>query len=173
MPSSALCIKPEPENTWKWGLGGGSAWLQYGNHKSKRMIFSLERSPEREAVRMVLHDPSAAISKTQEIPGFMPFSFEGGFHTGRDNDIRAVDGVAILQKLQVGGVGLFAGNLNFPDRDLLQFRKVSKAIKGSFRIYAADTCYEIPLTEESHKVMDTLLAQHGKFSKEAVKLFLK
>lgn len=171
--SSAACIQPDSGNTWKWGLGDGSAWLQYGNQQSQKMIFSLQRSPVREATLMILHEPSAALSKTQEIPGFMPFSFESGFHTGRNKDIVAIEGVAILQQLQAGGIGLFAGNLNFPDGRMKLLHKVSKAIKGSFRFYAADTCYEIPISEEALHVMNTLLAPHKSFSQEAVRLFLE
>lgn len=171
--SSAACIKPDGDNTWTWGLGGGSAWLQYGNQKNHKMLFTLQRSPEREAIQMVLHDASAAISQTQEIPGFIPFSFESGFHTGRDKDIIAIEGIAILQELQAGGIGLFAGNLDFPNEEMKSLRKVSKAIKSSFRFYAADTCYEIPITEEPLHVMNTLLAPHKSFSKKAAYLFQK
>lgn len=171
--SSSTCIKPDSDNTWKWGLGGGSAWLQYGNQKNHEMFFTLQRSPVREAIQMILHDASAAISETQEVPGFIPFSFEGGGHTGRDRDIVAIEGVAILQELQTGGIGLFAGNLNFPDAKMESLRKVSKAIKSSFRFYAADTCYEIPISEEPLHVMNTLLAPHKLFNKEAVHLFLE
>lgn len=137
------------------------------------MFFTLARSPVREATQMILHDASAAISKAQEVPGFMPFSFEGGFHTGRDKDIVAIEGVAKLLELQGGGIGLFAGNLDFPNPGMKSLHKVSKTIKSSFRFYAADTCYEIPISEEPLHVMHTLLAAHKSFSKEAVRLFLE
>jgi hypothetical protein len=175
MSSTASCIKPEPSNTWKWGLGGGSAWLQYGDHERSNILFSVLRSPVSEATQLILHDASAALSKTQEIPGFIDFSFEGGSHAqGGKKGIVAVDGVAILQKLQSGSTGLIAGNLHFPDpTNMKLLYKASKATRGSFRFYAAETCYEIPLPAEPLHVMKILFSPHESFSKEAVKIFLE
>jgi hypothetical protein len=176
MICTASCIKPgDPANTWTWGLGGGVAWLQYGNPHSKKMVFSLLRSPQREAINMVLHDASAAGARGQEIPGFVSFSFEGGFHTGKDKDIVAVEGVGRLDKHQdqrQGDVGLFAGtSLAWPQDDLHHYHQASRAAKGAFRFYVIDTCYEIPLPGEPHRVMNTLLSAQKIFSEEAARLF--
>ncbi|WP_028601851.1 hypothetical protein [Ottowia thiooxydans] len=172
LASTAACIQPDSVNTWKWGLGGGSAWLQYGNHQTGKMYFTLLRSPVRESTRLILHDASTAISRTQEVPGFIDFSFESEFRRGGKNRIVAIEGVGILQEFQTGGVGLFVGNLDYPDVGLAALLKVSRTIKGSFRFYVGESCHAIPLPDMPHRVMNTLFSPQRIFRKEATKLFL-
>ena len=122
---------------------------------------------------MVLHVDLAMFPKGQEVPGYMPFSFEGGFHTGRDSDIRAVDGMGFLHALDGGGNAVIAGSLKYPEANLRGFQQVVLASKNAFRFFAGDICYEIPLPSEPRSVMTALLASQKSFSAEASKLFAK
>lgn len=174
-PFRELCGLPPTASThaWKWGLGGGAAWLQYTDEKSQKPYFSLLRSPVRESTQIILHDASAAISKTQEVPGFIPFSFEGGFHKANGDQVTAVDGIGVLKNFPDGRVGLVTGNLDHADNGVQLLRRASLAIHGAFRFYVDDTCYQIPVGDEALKVMQVLFLPHPRFKQEASKLFLK
>lgn len=171
--SFAGCLQPASTHAWKWGLGGGAAWLQYTDEKSQKPYFSLLRSPVRESTQIILHDASAAISKTQEVPGFIPFSFEGGFHKANGDQVTAVDGIGVLKSFPDGRVGLVTGNLDHADNGVQLMRRASLAIHGAFRFYVDDTCYQIPMGDEALKVMQVLFLPHPRFKQEASKLFLK
>jgi hypothetical protein len=168
--SFAGCLQPASTHAWKWGLGGGAAWLQYTDEKSQKPYFSLLRSP---VTQIILHDASAAISKTQEVPGFIPFSFEGGFHKENGDQVTAVDGIGVLKNFPDGRVGLVTGNLDHADNGVQLLRRASLAIHGAFRFYVDDTCYQIPMGDEALKVMQVLFLPHPRFKQEASKLFLK
>ncbi|MFN9473862.1 hypothetical protein [Acidovorax sp.] len=167
------CQQPGAAGTWKWALGSDVAQLTYGDHENGKPLFSLERSPSQEAMRMVLHVDMALLPKDQKVPAYMPFSFEAGFHTGRDADIRAVDGIGFLYALQGGGHAVIAGSLRHPESNLKGYRQVLAASRQSFRFHADALCYEIPLPAEPRKVMAALLAPQASFSKQVPRLFAR
>ncbi len=167
------CITYPATSHWTWGLGGGSAWMQY-TQPDQKPIFTVERSVVRESVQLMLHDASAALVNAKEIPGYVRFSFESGYQSKRDKDIRGLDGYTISQPLVSGTTAIRVGNLNFASaKGLAQERMVNRGIKGSFRFYVEDTCYEIAIDKKSHTVLTMLFAPHEQFSREARKLFIK
>ncbi|KQO26208.1 hypothetical protein ASF11_00355 [Acidovorax sp. Leaf76] len=168
---AGACKQADPSGSWKWDAGGGTFWMQFGDHKNKKPMFTLQRAPTQEAIQMVLPIEIALFPKGQEAPGMVSFSFEGGFHTRRSSDVRAVEGMAFLQALKDGGHGVFVGTLTSADPQLGYFAAAHAATKNSFRFYAEDFCYEFPLPAEPRRVMGVLLAPQKVFREEAPKLF--
>lgn len=153
-------------NAWDWGLGGGSAWVQYGNTVTNEQVITFMRSPTSEALKIYFHDASVAVRSGDPVPAFANFSFEAG--TGAS--ALAVDGVGILQRFQDGRPGLVSGNLDREDKSLSMFARVHLRTRDKFRFYIASTCYEIPVTKAAWVALRIVFSPQSEFNKTALRL---